>query len=193
MRVELRGLDDVLSRLEAMKRGARNRIVRGGIDKANTIIKKSAQDKLGSKGHGVQTKLLKRSVSAKTKTYPSSGVVIGIIGPRADMRQQVDVSAFPVFRQVGGTPGKKRGGKFVSGVFGKTVRITNPQAGKLHGWPTMMRNPVKYAHLVEKGFNRGSRRNAAYAFLQPGFDSSAAQAAEAFRSHCENEFEKLGV
>lgn len=191
IRVQLTGLEDLARRLEQMKRGLRNRIVRGGLRKAGQPIKREVVAGLYS-GHGVQTALLRRSITIKDRTYTQSGTVILLIGPRSDLRQTVDVSRFPVYRQVGGVRGKTRRGRFVPGVFGRTVRISNPKAGKLHNWPTMMRNPVRYAHLTEKGIGARGNRDAK-PFLEPGFEKAKAEAAEAFRGHVEDELAKYGV
>ncbi len=136
IRVELTGVEDLNRRLEQMKRGIRNKIVRAALKKAGQPIKEAVKGGLNDRG-GIETGLLKKSITVKDRTYSTSGVVILIIGPRADMRQTVDVSPYPVFRQVGGQTGVNRRGRFIPGVFGRTVRITNPNPARLHNWPTM--------------------------------------------------------
>ncbi len=193
IRVELTGLADLHARLEQMKRGIRNRIVRQALRKAGAPIRKAARAHLRpGVGQGQETRLLQRSIDIKDKTYSSSGVVILIIGPRNDFRQTVDVSHFRVYRQVGGVRGKSRRGAFIPGVFGKTTRITNPKPGKLKNWPVMMRNPVRYAHLVEKGISPRGHSDA-NPFLEEGFEQSKDEATEIFRDHVEGELLKYGV
>lgn len=68
-----------------------------------------------------QTKTLKKALGSKVKVMKGGGVVVGIVGPRKDAK---------------GKPPKYR----------RKVKVTTR-----YGMKEMYRNPVKYAHLVEKG------------------------------------------
>ncbi len=99
------GVEDTIKELKAIDHKMANKYARRAVSKATGIVLKASKGKVL-----VQTKVLKKSLGRKTKTYRNSGVSVGVVGPRAGYRQTVQV----------------RGRK-------------------------MVRDPRKYAHLVETG------------------------------------------
>lgn len=95
-----------MARLSGLKMGRRNAILRTAATKASRLVAKTAKAKLAGirkaqKKQGmVRTGLLQKSIGAKVKAF-SSGVVVGIVGPRKGFKQQVGV------RTKGGTKSKK--------------------------------------------------------------------------------------
>jgi len=77
MRVELKGLQDVVRRLNRLDRTLRGKILRKAVTRAVQPITKDAKRRVP-----VDTGWLRRSLGYKLKGYRSSGVVVGIIGPR---------------------------------------------------------------------------------------------------------------
>ena len=102
----------------------RKKHVRRGVTKAARVIAREARDYAP-----VQTGLLRRSIGSKVKTY--GGTIMGIVGPRAGMRQRVALV-------------RKRKSRWLTGKRAvKTAAIL--------GHHTEYRDPAKYAHLVEFG------------------------------------------
>lgn len=94
----------------------------------------------------VESGLLRKSLGVKVKSY-SNGSVIAVIGPRKGFRQEVGIV----------------GGRAVRG-----KRAMNKARR------TLVRNPVKYAHLVELG----TKRSRKFPFLRPAWTNAKGLALE---------------
>lgn len=81
IRFRVYGYDTVLRRLQRMKQGARNRVLRPAVTKALKPLLASARSLAR-----VRTGLLRRSLHWKTLTYRRSGVVVGLVGARTGFK-----------------------------------------------------------------------------------------------------------
>ena len=160
---ELQGLQGVLAALDRLKQGARNRILRKALPAAGKPMTKDAKT-LAPRESG----LLRKSIGAVTRT-DKSGFVLVIIGPRVGFKQQVKLKKGRIFRQRGA----------------RTVWIPKPSPEQL----SMMRNPIKYAHLVELG----TRYRRAKPFLKPAFTRNERGAMETVARICWDEIAKLAA
>lgn len=158
---KLDGMGAVMRRLAAIKQGARNRILRKALNAAARPMQQTAKE-LAPKESG----LLRRSITVKVQTT-GKGEVVALIGPKRGLKKSVKVKKDRVYRQRGRL----------------TLRIRNPLAQYL----VMVRDPVRYAHLVEKG--TVSRQ--AKPFLQPAFDRNKSQAESTIARIVGEEIEKL--
>src|SRR5262245_9956684 len=139
---ELQGLSGVLQALERLKQGARNRILRKALTQAARPMTKDARARAPR-----ESGLLKKSIGSVTRT-DKKGFVLVVIGPRTGFKREVKIKKTRVFRQRGS----------------RTVFVAKPTPDQL----VMLRNPVKYAHLVELG----TRFRRARPFLRPAFTSN---------------------
>lgn len=80
MEIRLEGADRLLKKLDRLKKGVRNKIVRRALMKASTPILKSAKARVP-----VDSKTLKKSLGRKSKTYKNGNVVV-VIGARGNVR-----------------------------------------------------------------------------------------------------------
>lgn len=141
---KVEGLDGLIRKLQRL--GDKKTLMkasRNALGKAMTPVQKAAKRKLGS-NKSVITGLLRLSIGRRIRHYPTSGVVVAIVGPRTG------------FRRVG------RRKVALKGLMGKMIKHgkVDKNTGK-----TRMRIPSKYAHLVEKGtrphaLGKGSRHPA---------------------------------
>jgi HK97 gp10 family phage protein len=174
MKVRLEGLQEAFAALEGLKRGLRNRILRLALNEATAPMLKAAKDR-AVKGKWSGSGLLKKSIGRRTKTYRRSGSVIVIIGPRVEgFRKQHTYKPEHIFREFGGKGGVSR-----------TRRIKKPRPDQLR----VMRNPVHYAHFVE----RGTYKRAAKPFLRPAFTATKSQAEAIFKRRVGQEVLRLAV
>lgn len=158
---KLDGLDAVLRRLASLKQGVRNRILRKALTAAARPMQQTAKE-LAPKESG----LLRRSITVKVQTT-GKGEVVAKIGPKRGLKKSVKIRKDRVFRQRGR----------------RTVKVARPTGEQL----SMLRDPVRYAHLVEKG----TVMRQAKPFLQPAFDQNKAQAESTIARIVGEEIEKL--
>lgn len=119
-KVQVQGAKQVIKRLNKLKRGVKNKILRKAITKSCQPVAKAAKANTP-----IETGLLKKSLGHKVKTYKDD--VVGIVGPRRGMGKVVTVRGRKVYR-----------------------------------------DPVKYAHLVE----RGTVDSKPQPFLLPAWESN---------------------
>jgi HK97 gp10 family phage protein len=162
LRGKLEGLGDVFAALDGLGRTIRNKILRASLVAATTPMLKAAQQRV-RKSSG----LLRKSLGRKVKTYRRNGTVAVMIGPRRGHGKPVILKEEEIFRQFGG----------------RTIKIRNPRVRAMR----ITRNPVRYAHLIEKG----TKTRAARPFLAPAFSSTKAQAENIFRARVASELLKF--
>lgn len=114
----IKGLQSSIQSLSELKNGVRNRVVRKSVSAGSTPMNTAAKRSSEFKNH---TRLLRKSLGRKVRTYKNSGATIAVIGPRPGFERTV----------------MKTGGWDV-GLGRKTIKYVRV-------------NPVKYAHLVEGG------------------------------------------
>ena len=116
IKAEVKGVEEAIEALAQIKRSIANRILRTAMRKAAKPIWDAAKSNVA-----VETGLLKKSLFAKVKTYPS-GVTVAVVGPRKGFKMAA-------------TKGVRKAGSATAKRFAKSQG----------------RNPTKYAHLVEGG------------------------------------------
>jgi HK97 gp10 family phage protein len=139
------GLQGVLKNLAGLKNAAQRRVLRKAMDKASQPMTKTAKALAP-----VESRLYKKSIGRKVKTYPS-GVVVVLIGARTGFKTKVRIKGNRVYRII----------------RGRRVRIRTPKPEMLE----MLRNPTKYSHLIEFG----TSKSAAVPHLRPAFQQHRAQ------------------
>lgn len=127
IKAELQGMAEILLKLEALKQGVRGRITRKAVSEAIKPILKDAKQR-AAKSSG----LLTRSISHKVKTYRSTGVTVGLIGPRRGLKK---------LRVVAKSRRKRA----------DLTKVVTTKTGKIRYVRERYVNPVRYAHLVELG------------------------------------------
>lgn len=152
IRGEITGLKETLDSLARLRRTVRNKILRKALTAATTPLMRTVR-KLAARESG----LLKKSIGRVVRTYRSSGTVIVVLGPRLGFRQEVSIRPDKVFRESGG----------------RTIKIHRPRPDQLR----VIRDPVKYAHLVEYG----TKKRAAKPFLRPAWAAHKAQMTDTVR------------
>ncbi len=195
--VRLEGMADLIRRLHTLEYKFARAAASKALRQACKPMLTEAAGRLSAR-HGLESGLLKKSLGLKSKSYRNGGLIVVIIGPRAGYEGMYAVPAGRVFVQVGGVRSRKSGGKRVGGKFGKTTRILRPLPDRRTDglgnftWPTMKRNPLRYAHLTEKGIapRGGSDRKP---FLLPSFQGGKSQAEATFRSVLEAELSAMGA
>lgn len=85
-RAEITGLGQLLAKLDGLKRGARNRILRPALAAAARGVVKRAKLNIRATLRR-RTGLLARSVSAAVRTGKRAGTVYAVVGPRKGLRQ----------------------------------------------------------------------------------------------------------
>lgn len=158
---ELTGLKDVLKALESVKASVARRLLRTGLNTASTPMAKTAK-RLAPKYHGT----LRKSIGKIVKTYPNTGAVVVVIGPRKGFKREVAVKKDKVFRHV----------------RGRILKIANPAPELL----TDLVDPIYYAHIVELG----SIYHAPTPFLRPAFDLHKDQLMRNLAEHVRKGIEK---
>ena len=78
------GVPEVLAQLEALKRSARNKHVRRGVNEGTKLLLKAAKAKCPQ-----ETGLLKKSLGRKVKVYRAA--IVGLVGPRRGYKREVRV------------------------------------------------------------------------------------------------------
>lgn len=78
--MKLDGLQALAKRLEAIDKKVAKKAIKAAINQATKILTKEVKARVP-----VDTGLLRRSIGRKVKTYRQSGLVIGIVGPRANI------------------------------------------------------------------------------------------------------------
>ncbi len=92
IKAKIDGLAPLLRRLENVKRGTRNKILRPAVTKAARIVNNAAKTavKPGKTGRQkTRNGILKKSLGVKIASYETT--VIGVIGPRKGFKTQVGV------------------------------------------------------------------------------------------------------
>ena len=122
IKVEMLGVDNIDRMLRGWSPAARRRIVRPGISKASRHVSRSARAKAPA-----ESGLLRKSIGVVVRTYPN-GNVVGVVGPRHGFK------------------------KAIGRIGSKSRVITKRNVGQVsEAHKVQLRNPVKYAHLVEGG------------------------------------------
>jgi HK97 gp10 family phage protein len=84
VQAKFEGVEQLVRQLGEMRRGMRTKALRPAMRKSASLVNKAA--KANIKAHGAKdTGQLKKSIGVKVKVYPS-GVVIGVVEPRAGFR-----------------------------------------------------------------------------------------------------------
>jgi HK97 gp10 family phage protein len=84
IKAQIDGVKDMLAALDGLKKAVRNRILKRAVNKGIKIILKAAKGRAPR-----ESGLLKKSLGSKVKVYRSSGVVVGIVGPRKGFKGEV--------------------------------------------------------------------------------------------------------
>lgn len=87
IRGELSGLEQVVGKLTRLRQGARNKILRKGLDQGTKPVLASAKGKT-PRGTG----LLKRSMTRKVKVYGANANAVGLVGPRTRLKGVVNIT-----------------------------------------------------------------------------------------------------
>jgi HK97 gp10 family phage protein len=157
-------LTAALRRLNGLKPGRRNAILRTATTKSTRIIAKAAKGNLSArrktqKKEGIaRLGLLQKSIGIKVKVY--NNAVVGLVGPRKGFKQQVGVR-------------KKGGAKSKTG-------------DPIH------HDPANIAHLVELGHG-GPHPAPAYPFLRPAFENNKKQVERIFIDEVATGMRKLAA
>lgn len=125
LKFEVTGLENLFKQMEGFKDALKNKIMRTAFTKAGRLLKNEVKRRT-PKLFG----FAKKSIISKVKTYPKTGTVILLIGP--DKSKKVYVVPKQVYRMI----------------HGKVVPLRNPVPRP------MPKSPVKYYHLLERGFTR---------------------------------------
>src|ERR1041385_8283137 len=84
IKARIEGLEPLIFRLNLLKQGPRNVILRRAVDRGNKILLKAARGNL--KAYGFTTKsLLYKSLGSKI-AVTRKGIVVGIVGPRTGFK-----------------------------------------------------------------------------------------------------------
>lgn len=133
VKVEVRGLDDLVRRLKDLDRKAARKAMRAGVAEVTRLVTREAKSLVP-----VRTGLLKKAIGGRVKTAKGGTHVYGVVKPRGG----VMVRATPA-----NLAKAAAGGKVVASRNGKKVlrrfRVNVAGVGVV--------DPVKYAHLVEFG------------------------------------------
>jgi HK97 gp10 family phage protein len=151
IRGRITGVQEVLSRLDGVKRSLRNRILKGACRKAARPVAKAARAKL-DENESVVTGALRRSIGVKVGVS-KRGVAYAVIGPRRKTKRDkygnVSLTAF-------GRAEKRR--------------VEKGQATD---------DPAYYAHLVEYGHG-GPHPAPPKPFLRPAYDETRSEVRRIF-------------
>lgn len=120
MRLRMKGVPELIRTLREIDKKVAKKALRDGVQESTKPILKDAKAKVR-----VDTKLLKKSLGRKVKSYKGGEVIAGIVGVRK------------------GTKGKK-GNRTRTDKF--RVQVGTDAKGK-----AIYMDPIKYAHLVEFG------------------------------------------
>jgi len=146
VKVELRGLQGVRRRLEAISVRLRKDILKKATAAGAQILAKEVKAKAPS-----QTGLLRKSIGYKVRIYRGGEKIVAVVGPRTGFKALV-VHA---------------GGEVALQKTKKGARLTWDVPGSTLSW----RNPTQYAHLVELGHG-GPHPAPAHPFMRQSIDSA---------------------
>jgi hypothetical protein len=157
IKIDLRGDAELFDKLASLPHKVARKLERGAILKVCRLIARLAKQNLA--GHQV-TGLLKASLGTKTYTA-RNGAIVGIVGPRRGTGRQRDKVL------------KRRIMRTASWKLKRQQK--NVALAKV--------DPVKYAHLVERGHHRGKGRSAApaYPFLTRAVADASGMAQDILR------------
>lgn len=143
--VEVKGLEITIEALGKVTNAITRKYARRGVTKAASVVSKAVKSKLVV-GHGLETGLLKKSIGFRVYTS-KDGIPGAVIGPRRGFKEPVT--------------GRKRG---------RARLLTKRQkAAGVAG--QSLRNPIKYAHLVE--FGHGGKHPAGpHPFMRPAYEET---------------------
>lgn len=83
IKVQIEGMEALQNKLRALAPASQRRVLRPALQKEGTRILQRARQNVP-----VQTKMLRRSLGQKTRTYPNGGVIV-VVGPRRGFRQVI--------------------------------------------------------------------------------------------------------
>lgn len=84
MKAEIKGVQEAARSLSRLEKAVRNKINRKAITKGSQVVNKDIKQKVPT-----DSKLLRKSLSYKVRTYRQSGVIVSFIGPRLGFREMV--------------------------------------------------------------------------------------------------------
>lgn len=125
VRLETTGFEDAIIRLRGYGDRIFRKHARRGMTKASRIVANAAKSNVPK-----ESGLLRMSIASKIKTYTRRNTVVGIIGPRRGYRQSVVAV---------GREGHRKLKRMKS-----QINVGGTMVGR---W----RDPIKYAHIVERG------------------------------------------
>jgi hypothetical protein len=125
VKAELHGLEKALASLARVRKGARGKIQRKALTPAVKHVSRLARVYAPA-----ESGLLRRSLGTRVQVYRRSGAAVGLVGPRSGFRQT-------------------RAGR-VRTALGKRI-LKGVTLGGRKNAVNQIRNPTKYAHLVELG------------------------------------------
>jgi HK97 gp10 family phage protein len=168
----LGGLAPLTTRLESLRKGAQNKILRPAVLDGAKVFRDGLKDSApvmsitsaGKKGQGI----LKQSMVATVST--KGGVVVGRAGPNKDVKIPVLENGQQKFRVVTRTA-RKTGVKYQQRKY-------------------LWIKPSRYAHVVEHGHG-GKHPAPPHPFMRPTYDGRKAEATQAVADRAEIELAKL--
>lgn len=156
---------DAMRRLNGIKTGKKNRILRTAATKAARLLARAAKANLrdrrkDQKKDGItRTGQLRLSIGSKVETY-GDGIVVALIGPRRGFRIQVG------------------------------TRTRDGKKGKA-GDP-IYHDPANVAHLVEYG-HKGPSPAPAYPFMRPAWEQNKSAIERIYRDEINAGIQKLAL
>ena len=144
---KVEGHDELVKTLAGFKKSLRNKWNRRGVTKASRVIAKDAKGR-------TRHKEVKKALGQKVKTY-SSGVVVGIIGPRSGRKAVVPVKPERVYRTING----------------RRVRIRQPL-------PEQLKQEISVSRLARREEFGSAASGPANPFLRPAFEANKKEAQE---------------
>lgn len=140
--VQILGDEVLKKKLESFKQSTVSKFARAASRKAMKPV--TADIKAGAPK---QSGLLKKIIGVKQKTYKRSGTVVTVSGPRTGMKQTVTVRVERAPKPV--KPRKKALSAARAALEARAEQLRAPR--KRFALRKVLRDPVKYAHLVEYG------------------------------------------
>ena len=183
IKARIEGLEPLIFRLNLLKQGPRNVILRRAVDRGNKILLKAARGNL--KAYGFTTKsLLYKSLGSKI-AVTRKGIVVGIVGPRTG------------FKSVKGLRGIQEmtplGRSFAAAGVDPTRYAHLVEKGRRGLVPTnkkIMVYPGAGGNLI---WARSVRPVAARPFLRPALDQNKGQVVAAMSEEIGRGFERLAA
>ena len=171
---------DLIRVLRKLPDAPLRRVLRSTFTKAARLVTKAAKAQI--KQMGIRASgTLGRSLGHRV--YTTRGGVVGVvIGPRRKHARRVSVV-------------KRKRGKKTSLKAGRSRGSVKELSGGV--LQSVVRNPTRYAHLIERGFTVGDVHVAARPFMRRAFSSSKgtvrAKISEGLRVGIEREVKKLAI